>query len=50
MGGPKRLRFLEVEDPAPTGGGKVALKTNTLAESFHWEDWKSLTRSWGRMH
>ena len=25
MGRPRRLRFFEVEDPAPLGGGKIAL-------------------------
>ena len=39
-GGPRRSRFLDVEDPAPRGGGNIALGMKKLAECFRGKDWK----------
>ena len=47
MGRPKRLRFFEVEDPAPLGGGKIALAEIPISYVFQLEDLKKLTHSWG---
>ena len=47
MGRPRRLRFFEVEDPAPLGGGKMALIGRHISYVVSLEDWKKLTHSWG---
>ena len=39
-GGPRRCRFLDVEDPAPLGGGNIALGMKMLAECLRGKHWK----------
>ena len=39
-GGPRRCRFLDVEDPAPKGGGNIALGMEMLAECLRGKDGK----------